>query len=732
MTDITLRDDLIQRIASGNVSFFVGAGISQPSGLPSGPALAENVVTAWTRNPIFDTLQPYCRNSALRLEVLLQIVRETIQGSSSVLLPLSSFVKAPPNIYHYLIAQAIRNGSIVATTNFDILIELAYWHLFGNLPQVLVTEDEINAHGADLRGTMVKLHGSLARLRVTSDGWPIVEDTRQTVVGSLDQVAKGLGELKTVALRGILETNLTLFIGYSCMDDFDILPVLKESGRRPYVWTFFDPDKPKSQESDAREWATLLSTTDASRRFEASNVLEVLTTGDTCIFGASGPLFDSLADHFGTTRLLTADPRLAIAIDRMNEQIRDVPALIPPIWQTELLEARLMFQVGEWGKQMHDLYSSVRETAELDENERARIAIEHAERITPNDIRQAETVLETCGLRNPQISADIRAYGLAILANVERRMQTKNPRPIIDEALALIQQNPVEDSTKHFVMHYESLVSHQEVAQAVRKLPVGATIPVSVAAQLMRCEITLGEVAAFFQSSGQVENRATVLNTLGLVLLEKGLAFKKAGNESQARDAFKKSEDVLLDSVAKMRERYGFYRGVGQAYRNIALARSELGRHEDELHAYKISAQFYSKVRPVPPETDLYETYFRQADVLTKLGREQEALQPALLWLLQKMAIGDWHNQARGLKLIGEALLRDNQKLDAGYAAKCILAIYKDMLSTEEKKDRLRKRAYGLVNARENLLFANSVGTQNGDEALVKEATLVLDSLASV
>jgi len=117
----------------------------------------------------------------------------------------------------------------------------------------------------------------------------------------------------------------------------------------------------------------------------------------------------------------------------------------------------------------------------------------------------------------------------------------------------------------------------------------------------------------FFKGQGLVNYLAMSQNGLALLLIEKGRALKTVDRIEEANTVFKSATDILQENVAAVRMRYGYFRGVGQAFRNIALARQEQEDYEGALNALEQSAYFYSMVKPTPPETDLFEVFYRQA-----------------------------------------------------------------------------------------------------------------------
>jgi len=96
---------------------------------------------------------------------------------------------------------------------------------------------------------------------------------------------------------------------------------------------------------------------------------------------------------------------------------------------------------------------------------------------------------------------------------------------------------------------------------------------------------------------------------------------------------------------------------------------------------------------------------------LLKLNTPEKALQPISRWILQKLSSTDWHDEARGLKVLAESLkgMGPEFDLDVEYAVDLILDIYRDVLSNEAKQDALKNRRFGIENANENLIFAQQL-----------------------
>lgn len=188
-----IKQDLIEGIEQGKINFFVGAGISvgPPAEMPSGAGLTQELLKDWVSGKVGDSLKRHAGSGALRLEVVMQIARETFSDREIVLQPLLQFIDKSPNYNHYLLALAIKNGCTVVTTNFDILIEIAYWNLYRSLLPVIITSNQSQRTVSS--GTLIKIHGSIAILKTVNNSEISVCDARETVMAALDQVAQGVG-----------------------------------------------------------------------------------------------------------------------------------------------------------------------------------------------------------------------------------------------------------------------------------------------------------------------------------------------------------------------------------------------------------------------------------------------------------------------------------------------------------------------------------------------------------
>jgi tetratricopeptide (TPR) repeat protein len=219
--------------------FFVGAGISIPSDIPSFRELNERVIRLTTGDKSGDDVYKFLSEN-LRPEVVLQILEEEL--GSKVLTCLEAFIGHNPNPNHFFLAEALRRGSWVFTTNGDNLIEQAcelrgveirnrvcYTDIhFEQFEELLKSiSNSQNAPG----GYIFKLHGSVEENEEADERF-------RTFLLTLHQVGHGLSETKESVLKYFLQNFDFCFMGYSCLDDFSIYPVFRDTDSERLIFWF--------------------------------------------------------------------------------------------------------------------------------------------------------------------------------------------------------------------------------------------------------------------------------------------------------------------------------------------------------------------------------------------------------------------------------------------------------------------------------------------------------------
>ena len=119
LTNLTIKDILAEE---PKLTFLVGAGCSMdaPSCLPAGYPMMEAIVKYTCAE---SEVKKILEMEELRFEALVEIVRDALDPNLKIIDFYGLCDK--PNVQHFFLAEMIKKGKFVITTNFDFLIEHA-------------------------------------------------------------------------------------------------------------------------------------------------------------------------------------------------------------------------------------------------------------------------------------------------------------------------------------------------------------------------------------------------------------------------------------------------------------------------------------------------------------------------------------------------------------------------------------------------------------------------------
>ncbi|MBY9006421.1 MAG: tetratricopeptide repeat protein [Candidatus Lokiarchaeota archaeon] len=233
LTDIKIND-LFN--SDRRFTFLVGAGcsVSAPSCLPAGHAMMEALINYTCKESEIKDIIELMKSGTLRFEALVEIIRNEIDKELTLIDYYSQCDK--PNMQHFFLAEMIKQGNFVMTTNFDFLIEYALNHSgvpFKEIVPVITKEDfEIFSDPYELlkkkKKSVYKIHGSTENI-ITK------KSTRDSLVATIQAFGsnkEGENVFQLEAFKRPLFENITkerslVVMGYSGSDDFDIVPTLK-------------------------------------------------------------------------------------------------------------------------------------------------------------------------------------------------------------------------------------------------------------------------------------------------------------------------------------------------------------------------------------------------------------------------------------------------------------------------------------------------------------------------
>lgn len=233
--------------------FLVGAGISvdKPCSLPTGYDFTlfalRSLIPEEKHNTIL-ALMDAGREGAqgvgdfLRFEQLMQYIQGWFDPDLHILDCFA--VRKTPNLNHLFLAHMINLHHLVFTTNFDNMIEYSLLKTqtpkHRIVPVIYKSDWETSINENDC--CVYKLHGSLLDFRT---GY----DCRNTLQATLEQIARmkegnvfTLEAWKLKILQKSVQTRNLVILGYSGLDDFDILPTLWSiSSSKKLIWISHDP-----------------------------------------------------------------------------------------------------------------------------------------------------------------------------------------------------------------------------------------------------------------------------------------------------------------------------------------------------------------------------------------------------------------------------------------------------------------------------------------------------------
>ena len=231
---------------SKKLTFLVGAGCSSES--PSNLSTAKPMMKAIIEYSCPKSeIQKILNFNELRFEELIEIFRDILDPDLTILDYYGESTK--PNLQHMFLAQMIKKGNFVITTNFDSLIEYALLRL--KIPKKaiipVITKEDFEKYNnpynliAESKYPVYKIHGSVKNIISSSKSSREVKASLISTLDALGSHKKGTNLLsveyyKKPLLERISENRSLVVIGYSGGDDFDIIPTLKTLKRLENIY----------------------------------------------------------------------------------------------------------------------------------------------------------------------------------------------------------------------------------------------------------------------------------------------------------------------------------------------------------------------------------------------------------------------------------------------------------------------------------------------------------------
>jgi len=215
------------------LTFLIGAGCSvdAPSKVPDGNIIKEALVNYFCAE---SEIANILKIEDLKLEQLLNIICTSFNEDIKIFDFFGLFNK--PNLHHFFLADCIKKGHFVMTTNFDFLIENALSKI--DIPHeeilpVITEEDFVNySNPIELFKNGFKV---IYKIHCSTKNVITGEDTRSSLIKTIkalgsNQIRNSLFQInpfKLTLLHNICNGRSLVIMGYSGLNDFDIIPTLK-------------------------------------------------------------------------------------------------------------------------------------------------------------------------------------------------------------------------------------------------------------------------------------------------------------------------------------------------------------------------------------------------------------------------------------------------------------------------------------------------------------------------
>ena len=614
----------IEKAFGKRIVFFVGAGISVPSGVPDFKKLNKEVIQTLTDNELEELedkdLEKKKKDYKLltenvRPEVMYQIAIDEL--GSEVLYSLEMLEGHEPNHYHHFLAEAIRRGNWVFTTNPDNLIEEACkrrgmkskvdfktYYGCGNDEDFREYLHYIDS-GDTAGGCIFKLHGN-----IEEDAKK--EEKYKTVRFSLRQVGEGLFGPRKKILEYFLKEFEFCFIGYSCRDDFSVFPVLSGTkSDKDIFWSRFDkgPLSLYIPEEDRLLWEKKEEENkplDEERNLDLLNIYEVLLQrGEKFVF--SGNL-----GEFIKVKLF---PLLEVKIPYFNEGKSREKGMVKESgaffrwtngikkFEKYLFLGRLFEQAGDLNKGIESYNRGLGEAKNDFQRIRAKqkLADLYYRRQEGNDEEEASKLYEQC-INSTKDTLE-RASLKVSLSNVLRR----RGKDFFSEA-----HDKAEEAKRDFETNLAKIESLSEVERKKKKLDFARCLNIHGLAlyslrKFEEARKSCSDSIIIKQDLGDVDGIAESENAISLTFTQEG---RRLEGEEAKEKFFEAVEHArkALDS----RRKIGNFRGYAQNSRNLAWPNSELMKlalNEDERqeyfkearNGYKAGISYWDRFHPAPP-----------------------------------------------------------------------------------------------------------------------------------
>ncbi len=629
MKEELLIGRLKQAFGRKKMVFFVGAGISVDSKLPDFKGLSEKVIRLATGSKL-NRDQYASLSQNIRPEVILQIAVEEL--GREVLECMNILVSNKPNTNHFLLADALARGNWVFTTNVDNLIEEAC-----RLSGVKVSRCYSDLHFEQFANSLWDANtipgGYLFKLHGTIEDSKAGEERFKTILVALRQVGRGLSEPKRTVLEYFLTNFDFWFMGYSCLDDFSVVPVLLETPSRKAVYWLSFANSPLGEAVTRRKSLRYEKELEERKLPGAKidwgtiNVNNFLLTRGK-FYKLIGDSSAFVRDELCLTFSIKATPPAKLAkgqgIAPFISWAKDISDFAQHVFAGRLFEhLRRWDEVEKYFKKALDVSKDKRQEA----TGKRRLADLYYRQDVWDKEEAAIAIYRECSdifkdLQDKDLQDDLEEATLKVdISNVLRRRGEEyypEAKRHAEEAKERLQ--PIRAKSDEHMLSYARCINVLGLACWALGRLTGKDLKVEeyseAANYLDKAYALCSESRKLKDKLGDRDGVAESDNALGLVRIEEGKWLAQIGKQFDVygliKQANRKFDEAInhLQKAIDARKRYSYFRGCAQHCRNIGDAFKELMKlAESSLkssyfqmakRSYEDGIAYWRLIRPAP------------------------------------------------------------------------------------------------------------------------------------
>lgn len=588
--------------AGPKMVFFVGAGISVPSKVKKFQELSEDVIRAITKGKLQN--DEYKLLSEIRPEVMLQTGIQEL--GSEVIESLEMLLGYKPNFNHFFLAEALRHGNWVFTTNQENLIEDAC-ELIGYEYKRCYIDSHFENFEHHLSNPKILLGGYIFKLHGTIEENKKDKERFENIRIALEQVGRGLTDHSKKIFEYFLKNCDFCFLGYSCQDDFSVYPVLSNTNSDKTVFWFQHAGEEiklvakKEIEDEIKREMEKKPWIGEKRNWEIINVNNFLIRrGKFFKFVGDSSKFveEKFRSVVGTHTVADTYIKKIVSYNTFQQWAKNINE-----FKLNIFIGRLFEHIGEWiraGKYYKDaikIGEEKRNGEQLVIAKRALADLYTKQTELDKENKAIEIYKECIDVARKRLKDDFTATILKFdIANVERRLgiYPGNPKKWaedIEEELLIIKDEDMKS--------YASCLNIVGLAH-LRGSQDDIKAGLSHSDRSKNIKRNLGDK----------DGEAAAENAIGLLLIAQGRQLAKR-DKMLAEKKFNEAIEHLEKAI-DIRIKYGFFRGCAQHSRNIGDAYRELmkiAQNNKEKHHYfrkaeenyEISLNYLDLVKPEAP-----------------------------------------------------------------------------------------------------------------------------------